>query len=143
MNQKRNLSRPQRGFTLIEVMVVVLILGLLAAYIVPKVAGRADDARITKAKQDIRILESALQMYKMDNFSYPSTDQGLEALVTRPAGDPEPKNWREGGYIKRLSLDPWGEPYKYLNPGIHGEIDIYSTGPDLQSDEDDIGNWNL
>ncbi len=135
--------RPLAGFTLIEVMVVVLILSILAAIVVPRVVGRADEARITKAKQDIRVLENALKMYRLDNFFYPSTDQGLEALVQRPSGEPEPKNWREGGYIERLPRDPWGEPYKYLSPGVHSEIDIWSTGPDPRSPDDDIGNWNL
>ena len=132
-----------RGFTLIEVMVVVVILSILAAVIVPNIMSRPEQARITKAKQDIRVLESALQTYKLDNYSYPSTDQGLDSLVHKPSGQPEPKNWKQGGYIARLPADPWGHPYQYLNPGQHGEIDVYSLGPDAQSNDDDIGNWNL
>ncbi|HIP53146.1 MAG TPA: type II secretion system protein GspG [Chromatiales bacterium] len=131
------------GFTLIEVMVVVVILSILAAIIVPKIMDRPEQARITKARQDIRALEAALNLYKLDNFSYPSTDQGLEALVSKPAGTPEAKNWKAGGYLDRLPKDPWGNPYLYLNPGAHGAIDIYSMGPEQQTDDDDIGNWSL
>jgi general secretion pathway protein G len=132
-----------RGFTLIEVMVVVVILSILAAVIVPQIMDKPEQARVAKAKQDIRALETALKMYKLDNFTYPSTDQGLEALVSKPAGTPEAKNWKQGGYIARLPKDPWGDPYQYLSPGTHGEIDIYSQGPEPQSSDDDIGNWNL
>lgn len=131
------------GFTLIEVMVVVVILGILAAIIVPRIMDRPEQARVVKAKQDVRVLEAALQAYKLDNFTYPSTDQGLEALVHKPAGNPEPKHWKAGGYITRLPKDPWGNAYRYLTPGVHGEIDVYSTGPDPQNSDDDIGNWNL
>lgn len=140
--------RAMRGFTLIEIMVVVIILGILAAIVVPKVMDRPDTARITKAKQDIRAIESALNLYKLDNFNYPSTDQGLEALVQKPGGTPEPKNWKEGGYVDRLPKDPWGNPYQYLFPGTHGSSpDIYSLGADAQNGGEgtnaDIGNWNL
>ncbi|WP_455206613.1 type II secretion system major pseudopilin GspG [Kaarinaea lacus] len=121
----RNFSK---GFTLIEVMVVVIILGILAAIVVPRVMDRPDDARITKAKQDIRALESALNLYKLDNFVYPTTDQGLEALVTKPAGTPEPKNWKR--YMDRLPKDPWGEPYQYLE--TDGSVQIISRGADGQ-----------
>jgi general secretion pathway protein G len=134
--------RRSGGFTLIEVMVVVVILGILAAILVPKVMDRPEQARIIKARQDIRSLESALNLYKLDNYAYPTTDQGLEALVQKPT-DPEPPNWKQGGYLDRLPMDPWQQPYLYLNPGQHGEIDIISTGPDRQPSEDDIGNWNL
>lgn len=137
----------QRGFTLIEVMVVVVILGILAAIVVPKVMDRPDTARITKAKQDIRALESALNLYKLDNYNYPSTDQGLESLVSKPAGSPEPRNWKSGGYMDRLPKDPWGNEYQYLSPGSHGSIDIYSLGADGRSGgegvDGDVGNWNL
>jgi len=137
----------QHGFTLIEVMVVVIILGILAAIVVPRVMSRPDDARITKAKSDIRAMESALNLYKLDNFVYPSTDQGLEALAQKPGGTPEPRNWKEGGYIDRMPKDPWGEPYQYLSPGVQGMIDIYSLGADGQQGGEgvnaDIGNWNL
>jgi general secretion pathway protein G len=135
--------RASRGFTLIEVMVVVVILSILAAIVVPKIMDRPEQARITKAKNDIRAIEAALNLYRLDNMVYPSTDQGLEALVTEPTDAPEPKNWKEGGYVDRLPKDPWGNPYLYLNPGVHGTIDVYSSGMDLQSEEDDIGNWNM
>ena len=135
----------QAGFTLIEVMVVVVILGILAAILVPKVMDRPDQARKIKAKQDIRALEGALNLYKLDNFVYPTTDQGLEALVSPPSITPEPPNWKQGGYIKRLQKDPWGNEYMYLNPGQQGEIDIYSLGADGAPGGDginaDIGNW--
>ncbi len=137
----------QGGFTLIEVMVVIVILGILAAVVVPRIMDRPDTARIAKVKQDIRTLESALNLYKLDNFTYPSTDQGLEALVKKPSGEPEPRNWKEGGYIDRLPKDPWGNDYQYLNPGVHGPIDVYSLGADGQEGGEgmnaDIGNWNL
>jgi len=128
-------------------MVVVVILGILAAVIVPKIMDRPDQARIIKARQDIRVLENALNLYKLDNYAYPSTDQGLEALAQKPGGPPEPKHWKEDGYIDRLPKDPWGNGYHYLNPGVHGTIDIYSLGADGQpggeSINADIGNWNL
>ena len=131
-----------RGFTLIEVMVVVVILGILAAVLVPKVMDRPEQARKTKARQDIRALEAALNLYKLDNYVYPTTDQGLEALVEKPTS-PEPPNWKQGGYLDRLPLDPWRQPYLFLSPGEHGSIDIYSFGPDQQPRDDDIGNSTL
>lgn len=140
-------KKNHRGFTLIEVMVVIVILGILAAVVVPRVMDRPDAARVTKAKQDIRTLESALNLYKLDNFNYPSTDQGLEALVTEPSGSPEAKNWKSGGYIGRIPTDPWGNEYQYLNPGVNGAIDIFTYGADgEEGGEDmnaDLGNWNL
>ncbi|MET0070316.1 MAG: type II secretion system major pseudopilin GspG [Candidatus Thiodiazotropha sp.] len=132
-----------KGFTLIEVMVVVVILSILAAIVVPKIMDRPEQARITKAKSDIRALEAALNLYRLDNMTYPTTDQGLEALVSKPADSPEPRNWKEGGYLDRLPVDPWGNAYLYLSPGTHGVIDIYSAGLDTQSVDDDLGNWNL
>jgi general secretion pathway protein G len=132
----------EQGFTLIEVMVVVVILGILAAILVPKVMDRPDQARITKARQDIRALEAALNLYKLDNYVYPSTDQGLEALIEKPSS-PEPPNWKDGGYVDRLPMDPWKQPYQFLSPGSRGSIDIYSLGPDQQPSDDDIGNWLL
>jgi len=108
---------------------------------------RPDEARVTKAKQDIRALERALQMYKLDNFHYPSTDQGLEALTQKPSGSPEAKNWRKGGYLDRMPKDPWGNPYQYLQPGVHGDVDIMSYGadgrPGGEGIDADIGNWQL
>jgi general secretion pathway protein G len=137
--------RFQSGFTLIEVMVVVIILGILAAIVVPRVMDKPDVARVTKAKQDIRAMESALNMYKLDNFVYPTTDQGLEALVTKPTGTPEPRNWKQ--YLPRLPKDPWGNDYQYLSPGTKGDIDIFTFGADGKPGGDginaDIGNWNL
>lgn len=132
----------QDGFTLIEVMVVVVILGILAAILVPKVMDRPDQARKTKAKQDIRALEAALNLYKLDNYVYPTTDQGLEALLEKPTS-PEPPNWKDGGYVDRLPKDPWNQDYLYLSPGEQGSIDIFSTGVDQQPSDDDIGNWGL
>ena len=137
----------QRGFTLIEIMVVVVILGILAAVVVPRIMDNPGKARVAKAKQDIRQLESALELYKLDNFNYPSTQQGLDALVSKPSGDPQPKNYKQGGYIKSLPKDPWGNPYQYLSPGVKGEVDIFTLGADNQPGGDgeaaDVGNWNL
>jgi general secretion pathway protein G len=144
---QRTARRHQSGFTLIEIMVVVIIIGLLAAVVVPQFLGRVDDARISKAKQDLQALETALTMYKLDNFTYPTSDQGLTALVQAPA-DGSAKNWRAGGYLKRVNKDPWGNDYKYAAPGTHSaEYDLFSQGADGQPDGEglnaDIGNWNL
>lgn len=142
-----NMRRSNHGFTLIEVMVVVVILGILAAIVVPKVMDRPDTARIAKARQDVRAMESALNLYKLDNYNYPSTDQGLQALVRKPAGSPEPRNWKTGGYLDRLPKDPWGNEYQYLSPGVHGDVDIFSLGADARPGGDgaaaDVGNWTL
>ncbi len=132
-----------RGFTLIEVMVVVVILGIMAAILVPRIMDRPEQAQIIKAKQDIRVIESQLNLYRLDNFNYPTTDQGLEALVEKPTHGAEPRNYKQGGYLDRLPVDPWGIPYQYLSPGTHSSIDIYSLGPDGVPSDDDIGNWNL
>ncbi len=136
-------QRAQKGFTLIEIMVVVVIIAVLATLIIPNVIGRAEDARIAKATADVRALESALAMYRLDNGHYPSTDQGLQALVKKPSGDPAADSWRQGGYIHVLPKDPWGHPYQYLSPGQHGEYDIWSKGPDgISGNKDDITSWN-
>ena len=141
-----NLRRSQSGFTLIEIMVVVVILGILAALVVPQVMNRPDQAKVTVAKGDIKAIGAALDMYKLDNFAYPSTQQGLDALVSRPSGNPPAKNWNKDGYLKKLPIDPWGNPYQYLSPGSKGgAYDLYSLGADGKdggSDNDaDITNW--
>jgi len=138
----------QRGFTLIEIMVVVVILGILAAVVVPRVMDRPDQARTTKAQSDIRALESALNLYRLDNFNYPTTEQGLNALVRMPTGQNAPRNWRTGGYLDRLQKDPWGNDYQYQMPGRDGrQFDLYSLGADGRpggTDANlDIGNWDL
>ncbi|RRV71805.1 type II secretion system protein GspG [Stutzerimonas stutzeri] len=139
--------RTQGGFTLIEIMVVVVILGILAALVVPQVMSRPDQAKVTVAKGDIKAIAAALDMYKLDNFAYPSTQQGLDALVKKPSGSPQPKNWNRDGYLKRLPKDPWGNDYQYLSPGTQGQFDLYSFGADGKpggSDLNaDIGNWDL
>lgn len=142
---KRRKFAGDQGFTLIEIMVVVVILSILAAIVVPRIMDRPDQARIVKARSDIRVIESAMKLYRLDNHFYPSTEQGIEALVSLPTGTPEPRNWKEGGYLDRLSKDPWDNEYLYLNPGVHDEIDIFSLGADGQPGGEgvnaDIGNW--
>lgn len=137
----------QRGFTLIEIMVVVVIMGILAALVVPKLMGRADDARITAAKQDIATLMSALKLYKLDNQRYPTTEQGLQALIAKPTTGPAANGWKTGGYVDKLPKDPWGNPYQYLSPGVKGEVDVFSYGADGQpggtGNDADIGSWDL
>lgn len=138
-----------RGFTLIELMVVIAILGILAALIVPKFVGFTDDARVSAAKQDIASIMQALKVYRIDNGTYPTTEQGLRALIAKPTTEPIPSNWRQGGYLERNSMpmDPWKREYKYLNPGLRGEIDVFSFGRDGQSGGEgydaDIGSWGL
>lgn len=136
-----------RGFTLIEVMVVVAIIGILAALIVPKIMSRPDEARVVAAKQDIGSIMQALKLYRLDNGRYPTQDQGLAALVTKPTTEPVPNNWKGGGYLERLPNDPWGNPYQYLDPGVHGEIDVFSYGADGKEGgegaDSDIGSWQL
>ncbi len=140
------LRRPERGFTLIEIMVVVVIIGLLAAVIVPTVISKVDEARVAKAKEDIESIEEALQAYRLDNSVYPSTDEGLEALIKKP-NDPSITHWN-GPYLQRLTKDPWGHPYHYVYPGTHGQpYDLFTLGADNQPGgkgvDADIGNWNL
>ena len=139
--------RRSRGFTLIEIMVVIVILGVLAALVVPKVMSRPDEARVVAARQDIASLMQALKLYRLDNRRYPTTEQGLAALVTKPTLAPVPEGWKSGGYVERLPLDPWSKPYQYLNPGLRGEIDVFSFGADGvaggEGSDADIGNWAL
>ena len=122
--------RRQSGFTLIEVIVVLVILGILASIVAPNVIGNVDKSRVVKAKQDIRAIESALQMYRVDNFRYPTTDQGLQALVEKPSSGDEAKNWQKGGYIPKLPKDPWQNDYQYISPGENGDFDLYTLGAD-------------
>jgi len=140
-----NLRNSARGFTLIEVLVVITILGILAALIVPKVMARPDEARVMAAKQDIGSIKQALAMYKLDNARYPTTEQGLQALVKKPTIAPVPANWK--GYLERLPEDPWHHPYQYLQPGLHGDMDIMSFGADGaaggEGNDADIGSWEL
>lgn len=135
---------PQSGFTLIEIMVVVVILGILAALVAPNILGRTGEARITAAQSDINSISNALDLYKLDNHAYPSTDQGLEALVSKPSGYPEPANWNPEGYLKSLPKDPWANDYQYLSPGSERAYDLYSLGADKreggEGDNADIHN---
>ena len=141
------MNRQQSGFTLIEIMVVVVILGILGALIVPNIMGRTGEARVTATQSDIRAIGSALNLYRLDNFNYPSTDQGLEALVNKPGGFPEAKNWNSQGYLPKLPKDPWGNDYLYLSPGTHGAYDLYSHGADGKEGGEDAGgdilSWDL
>jgi general secretion pathway protein G len=137
--------RRSAGFTLVEIMVVVVILGVLAVLIVPRVVGRTEEARAAAAKHDIAALMQSLKLYRLDNGRYPTNDQGLQALATKPQAGPAPANWRS--YLDRLPKDPWGNPYQYLNPGVHGEIDVFTLGADGQPGgagaDQDIGSWQL
>ena len=136
-------ARKQRGFTLIELMVVLAIIGILAALVVPNVLGRADDARITAARTDVGNLVQALKLYKLDNQRFPTAEQGLQALVAKPTAEPVPTNWKS--YLDKLPTDPWGKPYQYLNPGLKSEVDVMSWGADGQTGGEgvnaDIGSW--
>lgn len=138
-------TRRREGFTLIEILVVVVILGILATVIVPRIMGRPEEARITKAKVDIKSIETALSLYKIDNGSYPTTELGLKALVEKPAQGA--KRWREGGYLSKIPADPWGAPYVYLSPGSHGEYDLTSLGSDGEQGGEgnnaDINSWEI
>ena len=134
-----------RGFTLIEVMVVIVILGILAALVVPRLLSRPDEARIVAAKQDIAVIGQALKLYRLDNQRYPTSEQGLRSLTAKPEIAPAPPNWKTGGYIERLPKDPWGNAYVYVSPGLHGEIDVMSFGadgkPGGEGIDADIGSW--
>ncbi|MCF6318474.1 MAG: type II secretion system major pseudopilin GspG [Proteobacteria bacterium] len=144
MNTIINTKKPH-GFTLIEILIVVVILSILAIAVVPQFLEEPGKARVVKAKSDIQSLKTALSMYKLDNFQYPSTSQGLQSLTSKPSGQPLAKNWKPGGYIENMIKDPWGNDYQYLNPGNHGTIDIYSLGADGQPGGEgqnaDVGNW--
>ena len=135
------------GFTLIEVMVVIVIIAVLAALIVPKVMSRPDEARVTAARQDLGAILQALKLYKLDNMRYPTTEQGLLALVKKPSISPVPENWKGNGYLEKLPKDPWGSPYQYLQPGLHGEVDVISLGANREAGGEgpdaDIGSWDL
>ncbi|MFA5959219.1 MAG: GspG family T2SS major pseudopilin variant LspG [Tatlockia sp.] len=135
----------QSGFSLIEIMVVVVILGILASIVVPKIINRPDEARAVKAKQDVLAIQNALDLFKLDNGFYPSTDQGILALVEKPDSNPEPSDWKQ--YLKSLPKDPWGRDYLYLNPGEHSEVDVFTFGASGQPGGEGknalIGNWNV
>lgn len=137
--------RGEAGFTLVELMVVIVIIGLLATVVVVNVLPSQDKAMVEKARADISLLEQALEMYRLDNLGYPSIDEGLQALASPPAGLARPERYREGGYIRRLPQDPWGNDYQYIQPGEHGPFDLYSLGADGRLDGEgndaDIGNW--
>jgi general secretion pathway protein G len=137
--------RRSAGFTLVEVMVVVVILGVLAVLIVPRVVGRTEEARVAAAKHDIAAIMQSLKLYRLDNGRYPTNEQGLQALATKPAAGPSPSNWRP--YLDKLPKDPWGNAYQYLNPGVHGEIDVFTLGADGQPGgagaDQDVGSWQL
>jgi general secretion pathway protein G len=144
---RSRLSGGASGFTLIEIMVVIVILGILAALVVPRVVGRADDARVTAAKQDLAQIMQALNLYRLDNGRYPTQEQGLQALVAKPTLAPIPTSWRSGGYLSKMPLDPWKSPYQYANPGLRSDVEVYSLGANTQpggGDFDaDIGSWDL
>lgn len=141
------MRKKQIGFSLIEIMVVLVIIGLLVSVVAPNVLDRADDARIQKVEADFKAIETTLKIYRLDNYSYPTSDQGLEALIERPTVDPIPSNWKKNGYLSSLPVDPWGRPYSYLSPAEYGngEFDIFTLGADgITGGEDqnmDRGNW--
>ena len=145
INRQAN-RQSERGFTLIEIMIVIVIIGILATLVIPNVMSRPDEARIVSARHDVATLLQALKLYKLDNGRYPTTEQGLNALVSKPAAEPVPRNWKLGGYLDKLPQDPWGTAYQYSNPGTHNnEIDVYSLGADGKpggtGNDEEIGNW--
>ncbi|QIB66413.1 type II secretion system major pseudopilin GspG [Kineobactrum salinum] len=145
MKSLKTTRHGQHGFSLVEILVVLVIMGLLISVVAPTVLNRADEARVQKVHADFKAIETALKIYRLDNYVYPTTEQGLQALVEPSNLDPQPRNFKEGGYLQELPLDPWGRPYLYLSPGEHGEVDIYSQGADGLSGGEgqnaDIGNW--
>jgi general secretion pathway protein G len=147
MKFKHTVKSRQQGFSLVEILVVLVIMGLLISVVAPTVLNRADDARVQKVYADFKAIETALKIYRLDNYVYPSTEQGLEALVEATTLDPEPRNFKQGGYLSELPQDPWGRPYLFLSPGENGEMDIYSRGADGLSGGEgqnaDVGNWKI
>ena len=146
-SQDSIVGRKARGFTLIEIMVVVVIMGILASLVVPKLISRTGESKVAAARVDIATVMQSLKLYKLDNQRYPTTEQGLQSLITKPTTGPAANGWKSGGYLDKLPNDPWGSPYQYLSPGIKGEIDIFSLGADGQpggsGDDADLGSWDI
>ncbi len=151
LTSKRNVTpsghQTDAGFSLLELMVVVVILSILALVIAPRIIDRPDQARVARVQSDLSVIQSAVKLYRLDNYRYPSTEQGLRALVNRPTTEPVPQNWAANGYIDRLPVDPWGNEYQYLFPGVHGEFDVFTLGSDGVTGgsgvDADIGSWTL